>query len=227
MAEELSKAEKREVTHNVREHAAVAGELLDRLDGLYDERPDALSRLVEHIDSHMAVLKDSALGQLASASRSRLVDLAPSRLGETALNRQALAATDELRWLCGSMWAEDYAHSVIEHERVDELQRLLDAGSDVDAPTSDGMTLLHHAIDIEVDSAAQTGSPLEAELTTLLVSSGADLNHQWHGKTPQEAATARGHDLAVAVIRAALAADEAGERRMAATKRSRWAFWRQ
>jgi hypothetical protein len=81
---------------------------------------------------------------------------------------------------------------------------LLNAGFSVDDPTGDGMTLVHHAIDVEADGAAQTGTSLTAEMTSLLVSRGADLSHRWNGQTPLEAATSRGHHLAVEVIRATI-----------------------
>ena len=114
----------------------------------------------------------------------------------------------------------------MEHERLDELRRLLDSGWDVDDPTDDGMTLLHHAIDIEVDAAAQTGEPLAVELTELLVLRGADLGHRWHGQTPLEAANERGHHLAVTVIEAEGRAGP-GDTTLGTTSRSWWAFWRQ
>ena len=224
-AQELSDAERDDVPINVRAHAAAAGEILDRLDDLYDQRADALGGLLAAMGSHTAALKDSALGRLASASTSRLLDLDSSGIGDHALNRQALSATDELRLMCASTWAEDSAHSAVEHGRVGELRRLLDAGWDVNDPASDGETLLHHAIDIEVDGATQTGAPLEVELTTLLVSRGADLSHRWHSQTPLEAATDRGHDLAVEVIRAAKAGDLPADRPVILQK-SRWAFWK-
>ena len=113
----------------------------------------------------------------------------------------------------------------MEHERLDELRRLLDSGWDVDDPTDDGMTLLHHAIDIEVDAAAQTGEPLAVELTELLVLRGADLGHRWHGQTPLEAANERGHHLAVKVIESA-GPSAPGDGTIGATPRPWWAFWR-
>ncbi len=158
--------------------------------------------LLASIEDRMPHVRESRLERVAAHARSRLADAQRAKLGATALNRQALAATDELRLLCAATWAEDAAHAAVEHERLDELRRLLDAGWDVDDPTDDGMTLLHHAIDIEVDAAAQTGSPLSVELTRLLVARGADLRRRWREKTPLEAATECGHYLAVQVIEA-------------------------
>jgi hypothetical protein len=225
-AKQLTEDERTSVPANVRDVAAAAGELLDRLDGLYDERPDALFRLLSSIDDHMPDIRESALGRVAANARRRLTDAQRAQLSASALNRQALAATDELRLLCAATWAEDSAHAAVEHERLDELRRLLDAGWDVDDPTDDGMTLLHHAIDIEVDAAAQTGEPLAVELTELLVLRGADLGHHWHGQTPLEAANERGHHLAVTVIEAAGRAAP-GDTTIGTTSRPWWAFWRQ
>lgn len=224
-AQQLSEEERQEVPVNVRAIAAAAGEILDRLDHLYDQRSDALAQLLAAIESHMPMIGGSVLGRLAAASRSRLLDLDSSRLSEEVLNRQALAATDELRLLCASTWAEDSGHAAVEHKRIDELMRLLDAGWDVDDATSDGMTLVHHAIDVEVDGATQAGSPLGVELTTLLVNRGADLGHRWQEKTPLEAAKDRGHYLAVDVIRSAIGDVPPGHRG-ALPKQSRWAFWK-
>ena len=174
----------------------------------------------------MSSIAESVLGRVATSARSRLLDLQAAPLNAEALDRQALAATDELRLLCASTWAEDSAHAAVEHERLDELERLLDAGWDVDDATSDGMTLLHHAIDVELDGATQTGSPLGVALTSLLVVRGADLDHRWHGQTPLEAATDRGHHLAVKAIRFAAGGNVPLSRSEAPPKRSRWAFWR-
>lgn len=225
-AKQLTEDERTKVPANVRAVAAAAGELLDRLDDLYDERPDALVRLLSSIDDRMPEVRGSVLWRVAADARSRLTDAQRAQLGATTLNRQSLAATDELRLLCAATWAEDSAHAAVEHERLDELRRLLDAGWDVDDPTDDGMTLLHHAIDIEVDGATQTGEPLTAELTELLVVRAADLRHRWHGQTPLEAANERGHHLAVKVIESAGRAGP-GDITLGATSRPWWAFWRQ
>ena len=98
-AKQLTEDERTSVPANVRAVAAAAGELLDRLDDLYDERPDALVRLLSSIDEHMPDIRESALGSVATDARSRLTDAQRARLSASALNRQALAATDELRLL--------------------------------------------------------------------------------------------------------------------------------
>ncbi|MCP3882987.1 MAG: ankyrin repeat domain-containing protein [Sulfitobacter sp.] len=226
-ATQLTEDERTKVPANVRAVAVAAGELLHRLDDLHDERPDAPVRLLASIDVHVPDIRESTLARVASDARSRLIDLQRAQLDATALNRQALAATDELRLLCAATWAEDSAHLAVEHERFDELERLLDAGWDVDDPTDDGMTLLHHAIDIEIDGATQTGEPLTAGLTELLVARGADLGHRWHGQTPLEAANERGHHLAVQVIEAAGHSGDLGDDTRGDAAPPWWAFWRQ
>jgi ankyrin repeat protein len=100
-----------------------------------------------------------------------------------------------------------HAHEAVEQEDLTSLVEILDSGADVDDPDWDGATLLHHAIDVEVGGAAQTGQPLRAELTRLLVSRGSNLGWRWRGQTPLETALARGHYLAVDAIRAATRKD--------------------
>jgi len=100
----LSEDERSNIPANAHVAAAAADELLQRLDDLYDERADALSRLFASIDDHLPRISDSALGRVASDAQRRLIDLKRAQLGATALNRQALAATEELRMFCGSVW---------------------------------------------------------------------------------------------------------------------------
>jgi hypothetical protein len=45
-------------------------------------------------------------------------------------------------------------------EDLAQLRDLLDSGADIEEETVNGMTLLLHAIDIEIDGATQTGQPL-------------------------------------------------------------------
>lgn len=105
-------------------------------------------------------------------------------------------------------WMEwGHAHEAVEQGDLASLVEILDRGADVDDPDWDGATLLHHAIDIEVNGAAQSDQPLRAELTRLLVTRGANLGWRWRGQTPLETALARGHDLAVDAIRAAMRKD--------------------
>ncbi len=108
-AKQLTEEERTKVPVNVRAVAVAAGQLLDRLDDLCDQRPDALTQLLAVIEEHRTSIGESALGRLADASRLRLLDLQAAPLDAAALNHQALAATDELRLLCASTWAEKRA----------------------------------------------------------------------------------------------------------------------
>ncbi len=90
---------------NEREVAAAAGELLDRLDDLYDQRPDSLARLVAVIESHSPVVQHSEVGQLASVSRLQLLDVCRSQHKPAELIRLALVATGDLRLVCADVWA--------------------------------------------------------------------------------------------------------------------------
>ncbi|MGK4593562.1 ankyrin repeat domain-containing protein [Amycolatopsis sp. w19] len=53
------------------------------------------------------------------------------------------------------------------------LRELLDGGANINEE-HDGLTLLHHAIDVEIDSHTQTGEPLRVDVTAYLLARGAD-----------------------------------------------------
>lgn len=61
----------------------------------------------------------------------------------------------------------------IEVGDLEALRSALDAGADVNA-VRDGLSLLQHALDIEVDTHVQTGQPLHVDATALLIARGAD-----------------------------------------------------
>ncbi len=61
----------------------------------------------------------------------------------------------------------------IEAGDLDALRAALNAGCDVNLARN-GMTLLHHALDVEADSDTQTGRGLHVDATALLVARGAD-----------------------------------------------------
>lgn len=65
------------------------------------------------------------------------------------------------------------AHDAVEMEDLVLLRSLLDGGADVEA-TELGMTLLQHAVDVEVDGHIRTGGPLHVDATALLLARGAD-----------------------------------------------------
>lgn len=181
--------------------ATAASHLLDRLDDLYDEEPDAFNALIASIDRCMPAISHSTFGDKMLDARAQLLELGASNQTVSDVNRNGATFFESLRLVVGDEYDKGCAHEAIEQNHLDDLERLLSAGWDVDDVATDGMTLLHHAIDVEVDAAAQTGNPLTVEMTKMLIRYGADLTHRWLGKTPQEAAVSRGHTLAVDAIK--------------------------
>ncbi|CCH17836.1 Ankyrin repeat-containing protein [Micromonospora lupini str. Lupac 08] len=104
-------------------------------------------------------------------------------------------------WLRWQMDPEQ-VHLAVEHENLVLLAELLDNGADINAEV-DGLSLLQHAIDVEVDGHVQTGEPLHVDTTVLLLAKGADAavrSNRGHGSSAAEYASFRGHWLAVCVI---------------------------
>lgn len=69
------------------------------------------------------------------------------------------------------------AHHAVEMGDLEELNRLLDQGVDINEE-EDGLTLLHNAVDAEIDSHTQSGEPLHVDTTALLLARGADPNRR-------------------------------------------------
>jgi uncharacterized protein len=89
----------------------------------------------------------------------------------------------------GPGWSR--AHLAVEHDDLPTLARLLSDGADVQDPDARGCTLLHHAVDVEVDCAAQ-GGPLHVDTTALLLARGADpLAADPGGQTPLDSAASQ------------------------------------
>ncbi|MEV6906037.1 ankyrin repeat domain-containing protein [Amycolatopsis sp. NPDC051071] len=65
------------------------------------------------------------------------------------------------------------AHQAFEMGDLPLLRELLDGGADINEEHY-GLTLLHHAIDVEIDSHTQTGEPLHVDVTAYLLARGAD-----------------------------------------------------
>ncbi|WP_431914159.1 ankyrin repeat domain-containing protein [Nonomuraea jabiensis] len=96
------------------------------------------------------------------------------------------------------------AHLAVEMDDAEKLQRLLDEGVSVHEEHR-GLTLLHHAIDVEVDGHAQTGDRLHVDMTALLLANGADPRWRSHGGAGVSAehfAFVNGHWLATRLIEA-------------------------
>lgn len=102
------------------------------------------------------------------------------------------------------------AHEAVEHGNLPELTRLLDRGVDPNEVWSN-MTLLLHAIDTESDGAAQTGEPLDAACTAVLLAYGADPEHPGpNGEVPRLFAFHAGHGLAVRLLETHIAKNRGG-----------------
>lgn len=97
------------------------------------------------------------------------------------------------------------AHLAVENEDLPALRDLIDGGVDVEEADG-GLTLLQHAIDVEIDGHAQTGEPLHVDVTAYLLARGADPLASSSPSVGSALHMARlnGHWLAVAVIEAHL-----------------------
>ena len=94
------------------------------------------------------------------------------------------------------------AHQAVEAEDLVTLRRLLDEGADVHEEY-DGLTLLHHAIDVEIDGHVQSGDGLHVDTTAYLLARGADPERRGGngaGITARHQASTSGHWLAACLI---------------------------
>ncbi|MCF3961192.1 ankyrin repeat domain-containing protein [Streptomyces fuscigenes] len=94
------------------------------------------------------------------------------------------------------------AHHAVETENLEALRELIDRGVDVNEE-HDGLTLLHHAIDVEIDGHTQTGDPLHVDVTAYLLARGADprrRSDKGSGISAEHMALTRGHWLASCLI---------------------------
>ncbi|MEX0168988.1 ankyrin repeat domain-containing protein [Streptomyces sp. LMG1-1-1.1] len=99
-------------------------------------------------------------------------------------------------------------HQAVESDDLQELTRLLDAGHNPNEfDTHNGWTPLLHAIDSEADVAVQTGTPLQAACTAVLLAYGAhpELPARGDGLTPMHLAVELHHELAARLLEAHIA----------------------
>lgn len=91
------------------------------------------------------------------------------------------------------------AHQAVESSDHATLTRLLDEGADVNEVCS-RMTLLMHAIELEADSATQSGQPVDSALTAILLAYGADPLLALNGETAYDWASFFNHDMAIRLL---------------------------
>jgi hypothetical protein len=85
------------------------------------------------------------------------------------------------------------------------LRQLCDASHDGEDDNGSGWSLLRHAIDVEYDGHVQTGEPLRADITALLLELGADpLRPGPGGMPPVVEAEICGHWLAAQLMKATI-----------------------
>ncbi|NJQ13572.1 ankyrin repeat domain-containing protein [Streptomyces bohaiensis] len=105
------------------------------------------------------------------------------------------------------------AHHAVEMEDLHRLRDLLDGGVDIHQEQN-GYTLLHHAIDVEIDGHEQSGEPLHVDVTAYLLARGADPRRRSGGGTgisAEHLALTRGHSLATCLIEEWVRTHHAGE----------------
>ncbi len=96
------------------------------------------------------------------------------------------------------------AHRAVEMEDLPALKEVIDSGADIHEEHA-GLTLLHHAIDTEIDGHIQSGEPLHVDVTAFLLARGADpdrLSGGGTGVSARHMALVRGHWLADELFKA-------------------------
>ncbi|HLL67367.1 MAG TPA: ankyrin repeat domain-containing protein [Micromonosporaceae bacterium] len=95
------------------------------------------------------------------------------------------------------------AHHAVEMEDLPRLRQILDDGADVEDANEQGMTLLHHAVDVEGDGALQSARQAHVDTTAFLLARGADPGAAMQaGETPLDLARQYGHWLAAELLEA-------------------------
>lgn len=97
----------------------------------------------------------------------------------------------------------DDPFQAVESEDVAALRRVLDAGFDVNTEDVQRWTLLHLAIDVEIDLSALRATPPYVDMTALLLARGADPDLGSDGGAGPSArmlASESGHWLAVELM---------------------------
>ncbi|MFF8871328.1 ankyrin repeat domain-containing protein [Streptomyces massasporeus] len=138
-------------------------------------------------EEHTAISEARAyLGAAMDRTRRRIAAF-------TSLPPSQRAIIDGSGWWPPTLFA-------VEHQDVELLARLLDAGADPDE--GNGATPLTHALDAEGDSALQSGDPLTVATTAVLLAYGADPElPDATGDTPLQIAESYDHAPAIRLLR--------------------------
>ncbi|MGW6968033.1 ankyrin repeat domain-containing protein [Streptomyces zaomyceticus] len=92
------------------------------------------------------------------------------------------------------------AHQAVESSDHATLTRLLDEGTDVNEVCG-GMTLLMHAIELEGDSALQSGRPIDSALTAIVLAYGGEPAATLEDRpSAYELARRYNHDMAIRLL---------------------------
>lgn len=108
-----------------------------------------------------------------------------------------------MKWGAASVELKPWtpSHRAVESSDHEELAALLDAGADPNEVCF-GLTLLAHAIELEGDSALQSGGRPDAALTAVVLAYGADpALVSRNGQTPMEFAEEYDHAPAQRLLR--------------------------
>ena len=106
----------------------------------------------------------------------------------------------------------NYSAEAVAVENGDSLQliHLLRSGAPINQILSWNGTLLHLSVDREFDEALQSGQPLNATTTAILIAFGIDLTiRDFRKLTALEFAESIGHEIAAELIRRELARADA------------------
>jgi ankyrin repeat protein len=98
-------------------------------------------------------------------------------------------------------------HCAVEDRSLEIVRLLVEHGTDVNARGEDGFAVLHHAVDVEGDSAQQSQTTPTADMTALLLKLGADPRLKTSsGKSALDIAVQYEHTAAITLLKERLRA---------------------
>ena len=99
----------------------------------------------------------------------------------------------------GQRW--NGVHLAIEYHEKEILRSMVSIGADVNCRDKDGLTPLHHAVDVEADYAHQHGIEPVPSLTSILLKAGADHTAKdQDGKSVSEFAIEYGYEALIKLL---------------------------